>query len=179
MAAVIEAPAPPGDAVAQTTRQYVANWQPADFPAPNTQMKDRDLEAGRAAYAAAKCAQCHRFAGDGGATGPDLTAVGNRFDARYLLEAILEPNKVISDQYRAELILTAGGRVHHGRVTAEEAGVITVRTDPFGGATVDVPAEDIVEREPSPVSEMPAGLVNTLGREEVLDLVAYLRAGGA
>ena len=175
---VIDAPAPPGDAVAATTRQYVANWQPADFPSPNSSMDERDLDAGRAAYAAAKCAQCHRFAGEGGATGPDLTAVGGRFDARYLLEAILEPDKVISDQYRSDLILTADGRVYNGRVTAEGAGFVTVRTDPFGGATVDVRAEDILEREPSPVSEMPAGLVNTLSEAEVLDLVAYLRAGG-
>ena len=177
LADVIEAPEPPGGAVAETTRQFVANWQLADFPSPNTKMTGRDLDAGRAAYAAAKCAQCHRFDGEGGATGPDLTGVGGRFDARYLLEAVIDPSKVVSDQYRTETILTADGRVYDGRVTAEEGTHITVRTDPFGGATVDVPTEDVLERLPSPTSEMPAGLVNTLDREEILDLVAYLRAG--
>ena len=177
LAAVIESPAPPADAVAATTRQYVANWQTPDFADPNAAMAGRDLAAGRAAYEAVKCGQCHRFAGDGGATGPDLTAVGGRFDARYLLEAITEPSKVISDQYRSELILTETGRVFNGRVTAEDDATLTVRTDPFGGATVTIPKAQVLERLPSDTSEMPAGLANTLEREELLDLIAYLREG--
>ena len=175
--AVIEAPAPPTDAVEATTRQFVANWQTPDFPDPNAAVTGRDLARGRRAYAAAKCARCHRFDGEGGSTGPDLTGVGGRFDARYLLEAVLEPDKVISDQYRSEVILTDSGRVYNGRVTAEEDGRITVRTDPFGGATVDLPLDEVLERIPSATSEMPGGLVNALEREEILDLIAYLRGG--
>ncbi|WP_206678701.1 c-type cytochrome [Alienimonas chondri] len=177
LADVITAPAPPEDAIAATTRQFVANWQTADFGDPNTQMDDRDLESGRQAYLAVKCAQCHRFDGEGGSTGPDLTGVGGRFDARYLLEAILEPSKVVSDQYKSELVLTDEGQVYNGRVTAEEETHITVRTDPFGGATVDVPLDSIIERAPSETSEMPNELVSTLEKSEILDLIAYLRAG--
>lgn len=177
LADVIVAPAPPADAVAATTRQFVANWQTPDFGDPNAQMTGRDLARGKAAYAAAKCAQCHRFDGEGGATGPDLTGVGGRFDARYLLEAILEPSKVISDQYKAELVMTDEGRVYNGRVTNEDDDRITIRTDPFGDASVDVPVASILERVPSDVSLMPGELVNTLEKSEVLDLIAYLRAG--
>ncbi|MFH5802666.1 c-type cytochrome [Alienimonas sp. DA493] len=177
LADVIDAPAPPADVVEATTRQFVANWQMPDFGDPNAQMDGRDLEAGRRAYQAAKCAQCHRFDGEGGSTGPDLTGVGGRFDARYLLEAILEPSKVVSDQYKAELILTEEGQVYNGRVTAEEDGYVTVRTDPFGGATVDVPTDSILERVPSETSEMPNELVSTLEKSEILDLIAYLREG--
>ena len=177
LAKVVDAPAPPADAVAATTRQFVANWQTADFGDPNAQMTGRDLAAGKRAYQAVKCAQCHRFDGEGGSTGPDLTGVGGRFDARYLLEAVLEPSKVVSDQYQAELILTDAGQVYNGRVTAEEEDHITVRTDPFGGATVDLPLDSILERVPSDTSEMPGELVSTLEKNEILDLIAYLRAG--
>ena len=140
-------------------------------------MTGRDLNAGKRAYKAVKCAQCHRFDGEGGSTGPDLTGVGGRFDARYLLEAVLEPSKVVSDQYQAELILTDAGQVYNGRVTAEEETYLTVRTDPFGGATVDLPLDSILERVPSDTSEMPGELVSTLEKNEILDLIAYLRAG--
>lgn len=44
------------------------------------------------------CTKCHRFQRQGGMAGPDLTGVARRFDDRALLEAILEPSRVVSDQ---------------------------------------------------------------------------------
>ena len=37
-----------------------------------------------------------------------------------------------------------------------------------------IPLADIIERAPSAVSMMPAGLLNTLTEEEILDLLAYV-----
>ena len=45
------------------------------------------------------CIQCHRVEGRGGSVGPDLSSAGNRFGRRELLESIIEPQKVVSDQY--------------------------------------------------------------------------------
>ena len=61
-------------------------------------------------YAAARCVVCHRFGGDGGATGPDLTQVAGRFGVKDLVESIVEPSKVVSDQYRASIVLTDDGQ---------------------------------------------------------------------
>src|SRR4051812_1381988 len=78
--------------------------------------RPRDLERGRKLYAAVACATCHRFGPEGGGVGPDLTAVAGRFGVRDLLEAIVEPSKVISDQYAAIAIAKKDGRVVTGRV---------------------------------------------------------------
>ncbi len=75
-----------------------------------------DLERGRRLYGAVACAACHRFGVEGGGVGPDLTAVAGRFGVRDLLEAIVEPSKVISDQYAAVSIATKDGRIVTGRV---------------------------------------------------------------
>jgi len=45
------------------------------------------------------------------------------------------------------------------------------------GSGRDGGIEEIVERRPHALSRMPAGLLDTLEREEVLDLLAYLLQG--
>ena len=45
-------------------------------------------------------------------------------------------------------------------------------------AVTRVPKRDVLQRIPSKVSSMPEGLISALTREEILDLLAYLEAGG-
>lgn len=163
----------------ETTRQFVHNWQMDDLlPLLDGVEKDRSFERGKAAYEAAQCAKCHRFAGAGGDTGPDITGVGNRFNALYLLESLLLPSKVVSDQYKNTILQTVDGEVLTGRVIEETSDLVRLRTDPFARALVTLPKNKIEARQPSPVSEMPQGLVNVLTKDEVLDLIAYLRSAG-
>jgi putative heme-binding domain-containing protein len=163
----------------ETTRKFVHNWQMSDLePLLGQVERGRSFDQGKLAYEAAQCYKCHRFKGEGGDTGPDLTGVGGRFDARYILESIVLPSKVISDQYASTVIETTDGKTITGRVIEEDASKLKVRTDPFATKLVEVRKADIESRRPSPVSEMPQGLINVLTKEEVLDLVAYLRAAG-
>jgi len=160
-------------------RQFLHNWQVDDFPGIiAAAAKGRNFERGKAAYEATQCAKCHRFKGTGGDTGPDITGVGNRFDALYLLESFVIPSKVVSDQYVNHVIETSDGRVITGRIIKEEPDTFTVRTDPFARELTVVKKSDIESKEPSKTSEMPQGLVNVLTQDEVLDLIAYLRAAG-
>jgi putative heme-binding domain-containing protein len=138
----------------------------------------RSFESGKAAYEATQCAKCHRFANDGASTGPDITGVGNRFTPLYLLESFLTPSKVVSDQYRNSIIQTDDGNVLQGRVIEEDEKVVRIRTSPFATALTEIPKSSIEEQQFSTVSEMPNGLVNTLTKEEILDLIAYLRSAG-
>ena len=46
------------------------------------------------------------------------------------------------------------------------------------GRMVNVQRDEIEEMKPSPVSLMPEGLLDTLDRDEVLDLIAYLLSRG-
>ena len=69
------------------------------FAALNSNNSLPDLSRGEELFRSLSCIQCHRIGSDGGSLGPDLTAVGNRFGKRDLLEAIIEPQKALSDQF--------------------------------------------------------------------------------
>lgn len=141
-------------------------------------LKDRDFENGRKMYAAARCVVCHRFAGEGGATGPDLTQVAGRFNAKDLAEAIVDPSKVISDLYKTVVISTEDGN-YTGRIISENATELLLLTDPEDSTkTVTIAKEDIIGQKTSEISVMPKDLLNTLNQEEVLDLMAYLLTRG-
>jgi putative heme-binding domain-containing protein len=143
------------------------------------QLRGRDFENGKRAFAAARCIACHRFDGNGGATGPDLSNVAGRFSPRHLVEALIEPDKVISDQYRAVNILTDSGKVITGRIVNEQDEELTVMTDPYDATKIATVAKDEVEMmRPSPTSLMPKSLLDPLNRDELLDLLAYLLSRG-
>ena len=142
-------------------------------------LRGRDFEHGRKMFAAARCVICHRFAGEGGATGPDLTNVAGRFSFKDLSEATVDPSKVISDQYRASLVVTTKGQIFSGRIVSNEDGNLTVLVDPEDiNKVVEVPADEVDEVTPSQVSLMPKDLLKTLNESEVLDLLAYLQSRG-
>jgi putative heme-binding domain-containing protein len=142
-------------------------------------LKGRDFKNGQKMYAAARCVVCHRFNGEGGATGPDLSQVAGRFNLKDLCESIVEPSKVVSDQYKASIVTTNSGKVYTGRIINEQKGTLTILLDPEDSTKiVEVKKSNIDEVKPSPVSVMPDGLLKTLNENEVLDLLAYLLSRG-
>jgi putative heme-binding domain-containing protein len=138
----------------------------------------RNLIRGKASFVKAQCLACHRLGGEGGAVGPDLSGLAKRFSRRDLLESILLPSKNVSDQYQNTMIQTTGGEVHVGRLISEDAESLTLRPDMLGDATVVIPRKSIAAKKPSALSPMPEGLVNTLSKFELLDLLAFLEADG-
>ncbi|MFN9272210.1 MAG: c-type cytochrome [Planctomycetia bacterium] len=139
----------------------------------------RDFEHGKKSFAAARCVVCHRFGEDGGATGPDLTQAGGRFQVKDLVEAIVHPSKVVSDQYKASIVQTVDGKVHVGRIVAETPDQITIVTDPEDATKfVQVPRTDVEEIVAASESLMPKGLLDQLNESEVLDLIAYTLSRG-
>lgn len=74
--------------------------------------------------------------------------------------------------------MTGDGDVVTGRVVEENDKTIKVRTSPFATELTVIAKGNIESRQLSKVSEMPQGLINTLTKEEVLDLLAYLRSAG-
>ena len=143
-------------------------------------LSGRDFARGKAMYTATACILCHRFGDEGGSgVGPDLTGAGGRYSIRDLLENILEPSQVISDQFGAEQIERRDGDPLVGRVVGEENGELLVMANPFmPDEKVRVKAADITARRPWATSLMPAGLINSLNPEEIQDLLAYLLSGG-
>jgi putative heme-binding domain-containing protein len=134
-----------------------------------------DAAHGAVMFKAGMCVACHRFGSEGGAVGPDLTAVAGRFDVRALAEAILDPSKEISDQYVFDLFTREDGSQVIGREIDEKDEKLIVAVNPFDfSQTVEVARAELVKRRHSPVSPMPAGLVNSMNPQELRDLFAYL-----
>jgi putative heme-binding domain-containing protein len=113
-------------------------------------------------------------------TGPDLTGVGQRFDDRTLLESILEPSKVVSDQYATVEINTREGESFVGRIGDQNDQEILLKSDLLNPANIRrIRWADIESVVPSTASLMPPGLLGPFTEAEILDLVAFLKAPGA
>ncbi|WP_193213490.1 c-type cytochrome [Luteolibacter marinus] len=138
-------------------------------------LEGRKKTEGRKMFEASLCAACHRFAGAGGSAGPDLTALGGRFSVRDLAEAIIDPSKVISDQFAFDLITKTDGTVISGKLVDEKDKHWIIATNPFDfSQTVEIESNQVKGKSPSPVSPMPPGLINRLNEDELKDLLAYL-----
>ena len=141
-------------------------------------IRGRNYQNGLAMFHSTGCASCHRFNGAGGGVGPDLTGVASRYTLRDLMENIIEPSKVISDQYGSEEVQLVDGSLLVGRAYTEN-GKLVVTADPRNPEeSTTVNLDQVKSRKPYPVSLMPAGLINGMNADEVLDLVAYLQSGG-
>jgi putative heme-binding domain-containing protein len=127
---------------------------------------------GTAVFVKAQCAKCHRFGDRGEGVGPDLTTVSQRFQKREILESILFPSQVISDQYASKSVLRTDGRMVWGIVAPQADGSLTVLQS--DATKVSIPKDDIDTITPIKKSAMPDGLLNTLTLEEIADLFAYL-----
>lgn len=140
-----------------------------------TALEGRDKKKGENMYRASLCAACHRFGALGGAQGPDLSNLAGRFTVRDLAESIIEPNKVISDQYGFHAITTNDGKMTVGKILEEKDEILIIANNPFDyEQKVEVMRSDIKENKLSEISPMPAGMINRLNPEELKDLFAYL-----
>ena len=138
----------------------------------------RNFSQGKMLFSAVLCSSCHSMRGEGGATGPDLSQIGTRFSNKDILESIIDPSKVISDQYAATVFTLKDGSTVSGRLKNEEGGKYYIATNPFTPQMLEVVLKkDVVEKKPSDVSIMFPGTINRLNKEELKDLMAYMISG--
>ena len=159
--------------------QFVSEWKMADFAGLlDGPSKGRNYDNGREAFLAAQCIQCHRLNNEGGGVGPDLAGAGAKYSRRDLLESILEPSKIVSDQYQNTTITKKDGDDVTGRIVEDTATKLLVVINPLTGETSEIKKTDVKSRTPAKLSPMPEGLASVLTREEILDLLAYMESAG-
>lgn len=142
-------------------------------------LKERNYDKGQQLFAEASCFACHRFSGQGGAIGPDLTALSGRFSPRDILESVILPSKQVSDQYQAIKALTDDGKVVVGRIVNLNGDNIAINTNMLDpNAITNVNRNHLEEILPSDQSMMPEGLLDNFTEDEVKDLMAYLLSRG-
>ncbi len=175
-----EPPPPESDFVLQLKRQPNV-WSVSDLlPVLSRMRSGRSFKVGKAAFEAVSCAKCHKlgtFAGNV-SLGPDLDTAGSRYSPRDLLESIIEPSKVVSDQLADRYILTKNGVEYRGAIVEETEQAVVIRPDPAKPAVVTIPVTEIEQRGISKISRMPAGLLDPLTADQILDLLAYVLSGG-
>lgn len=169
IAAPIQSTPPEGPGRKWTTADALAELGP--------ELRKRSFDRGRNLFHATTCAKCHRIAAEGGAIGPDLSTAGKKFSLNDLVDAIVDPSRVISDQYGSHQIVTADGEILVGRAVQIGAQWHLYKPDPNAKPVV-LEQDDIESMMPSKQSQMPDGLIDTLNSEELRDLIAYILAAG-
>ena len=159
----------------QPSAVFVKNWKPADFESGfEIAQEPNNLTRGRSTYDKVGCAQCHRLDGSGGSVGPDLTGLAKRMKPAEVLESILEPSSTIPEEYVLQQFNMSDGEVHLGQVQEETDAVVILRSLSATGGPLRLAKVLIVSRKKLNVSNMPPGTVNTLAKQQILDLIAYL-----
>jgi len=142
----------------------------------------RDFQQGKAIFTELGCAQCHKMAGKGGVIGPDLTEVFKRWKANRqdVLREIIDPSKVINEKFVAYLVDTLDGESLFGVIIEQDKNSILMVTNPSDPKPRRISKDDIIEKRKAPASLMPKGLLDKKrhSKQQVLDLLGYLEAGG-
>ena len=158
----------------------ITEWKLADLePELPKLAKGRDFAKGKALFTTVGCIACHKVGADGVLWGPELTGVSAKYkgDAKAVLGEILEPSKNLEPRYRPFEFTLGNDDPFTGFLIKDEADTLTVQTGPGEAMVKKFPKKDLKSRASSS-SIMPPGLLNLLNKEQILDLLAFLQAGG-
>ena len=135
-----------------------------------------DMRRGQTVFNGAKgaCRTCHAIGYVGGSVGPDLSRIGGIRAERDLLEAIVYPSVSFVRSYEPITLALKSGKVLNGILRNETSDELLL----IIGANEEarIPRDEIEELRPGTVSVMPAGLDQQLSRQELIDLVAFLKS---
>ena len=139
-------------------------------------LKDGDIRRGQAVFNGQKtaCMSCHAIGYLGGKIGPDLTRIGQVRSERDLLEAIVYPNASFARSYEPVIVSTTSGATLSGVVRSDRPDEMVLATS--AGEERRIPRQDIDEVTLGTISIMPSGLAEQLTRQELADLLAFLKA---
>ncbi|MCB1209468.1 MAG: hypothetical protein KDK97_09085, partial [Verrucomicrobiales bacterium] len=159
------------------------NWKLEDLlPLLPKVAAGRSHAGAKQALISSQCVFCHRVIADAslpaGVFGPDLSQVSARFGRADLLDHILNPSKVIDDKFRLVTVTKTDGAKTTGILESEDDERVTLKPNPLSKETIEIAKSQIRERVLSEVSPMPAGLLNALKADQILDMLAWFEAGG-
>ncbi len=135
-----------------------------------------DVRRGQAVFNSprAVCSTCHAIGYLGGHVGPDLTRVGQIRTERDLLEAIVYPSASFVRSFEPMIISTKDGEEYSGIIKNENNESVLLVSGP--NAEQLLARANIAEIRPGTLSIMPEGLDQQLSRQELADLIAFLRS---
>ncbi|MGD9719788.1 MAG: PVC-type heme-binding CxxCH protein [Pirellulales bacterium] len=158
-AARLLADAPPAD-----RQRVLAEYQAALALPP-------DARAGRELFRT-HCATCHRVAGIGVDVAPDISDSRVKTPQQLLVD-ILNPNQAIDNNYISYTVALVDGVVHTGIIGTETAASITLRQPE--NKRLELLRTEIEAIRSSGVSFMPEGFERQLSRQQMADLISFLK----
>lgn len=130
-----------------------------------------DAAQGKAVFLTA-CGSCHLLEKNGVDFGPDLHSVSHQTKIN-LLTMILDPNHDIAAGYEGYTIETTGGKTLAGIVVTENDEQLNLKT--AGGAIQTILKNEIKSISPMAVSLMPEGLESSISKEQMTNLLEYIK----
>jgi putative heme-binding domain-containing protein len=121
---------------------------------------------------AAQCKNCHQVNGRGASIGPDLSAIGKKYERATLLETILDPSKAISHEYVPYLVQTNDGLIYAGFLAENSEREVVVKD--IKGALTRIKRKDIELIEPQTKSLMPELVLRDVTAQDAADLLAFM-----
>jgi putative heme-binding domain-containing protein len=159
---------------------------------PRTEWKFSDLEPmlvdlkpgrsfgnGKQMFKVASCVACHKFDGQGNSFAPDLTQLDPKWTHADLVKNIVEPSFQINEKFQTWIFAMNDGKTVTGLILEEKPDSYKVIENPLLKAEpIVLKKADVEQKQKSNVSTMPKGLLDTLSRDEILDLLAYIISKG-
>lgn len=119
------------------------------------------------------CATCHRVRGRGNELGANLAAFLEK-PANALLIAILDPNQAVDRKFRNYVVALKDGRLLSGMIVEESSSSLTLASQ--NGRNEVLLRADVEELSSTDKSFMPEGLEKDLSRQDIADLIAFVRS---
>jgi putative heme-binding domain-containing protein len=132
-----------------------------------------DVEKGRAVFRK-NCATCHRLEDVGTEVGPDLRTALRDKTSEQLLISILDPSREVDRRFTNYIVETKAGRGISGMIAAESATSVTLRrAEKAEDVVLRVQIESLTD---TGKSLMPDGLEKQLSKQDLADVIEYLRS---
>ncbi len=131
-----------------------------------------DVMRGRDLFSST-CAKCHIPHAGRPRVGADLSGINNKTKEE-LLNSIMNPSETIEGRFVNYILTTKDGRIEDGILANETSGAVTLRN---ADRDVTILRKNIAEIRASTISLMPEGYEKTMTKQQVADIIAYLRGG--
>ncbi len=140
----------------------------------------RSFDVGHNAFKVSSCIACHKLGGEGQQVGPELTKLETeKRHPEHILRSLINPSEKIDEKFQQYQFFLDSGKSVTGMILKETPKDYTIVDNPLAKAKPKIILKTTVDEiVPSKLSIMPTGLLGKLTREEILDLIAYIHAGG-
>ena len=132
------------------------------------------VSLGEQVYNRLQCNKCHSTQEGELLRGPHLPNFVRQAETEQIVDAILQPNKSIAQNFATQLFQLKSGKLLSGFVVAEDPSRLTVRDK--DGKEFLIPVDEIEERTQQTFSSMPEKLADDLTVTELTALVRYLES---